>query len=106
MAAGRSKLWQLNLFSFFVTESSRFLMLRDRLRGVPRRLKRPAGGDEFFFASGGRRLAGVLVAAGGWAAGGLVCHGDWGDGGALERGAGLAGGTPGWVDGLQLLGVW
>ena len=64
MPAGRSKLWQLNLFSFLVTAISRFLMLRDRLRGVPRRLKRPAEGGEFFFASGGRRLAGVLVAAG------------------------------------------
>src|ERR1035438_550084 len=64
MPAGRSKRWQLNLFSFFVTGISRFLMLRDRLRGVPRRLKRAAGGDEFFFASGGRSLAAVLVAAG------------------------------------------
>ena len=75
MPAGRSKRWQLNLFSFFVTGISRFLMLRDRLRGVPRRLKRPAGGDEFFFASGGRRLAGVLVAAGDWSPVVLICHG-------------------------------
>ena len=75
MPAGRSKRWQLNLFGFFVTAISRFLMLRDRLRGVPRRLKRPAGGDEFFFASGGRRLAGVLVAAGDWSPVVLICHG-------------------------------
>ena len=75
MPAGRGKRWQLNLFSFCVTAISHVLLLRDRLRGVPRKLKKPVGGEEFLFASGGRRLAAVLVAAGERSPVVLLCHG-------------------------------
>src|ERR1039458_5752846 len=74
--------------------------------GEVERLKRPAEGEELFFASGGRRLVAGVGCGGSAVAGGPDLPWDWGDGGALERGAGLSGGTPGGVDGLQLLGVW
>jgi hypothetical protein len=75
MPAERGKLWQLNLFAFFVAGISHLLMLRDRLRGVTRRLKRPERGSAFFFESGGRRLAAMLVAAGERSPVVLICHG-------------------------------
>lgn len=78
--AGRVPRWQLDLFSISVTAISGYLLLRDRVQGVVRRLARPAAAERFFFASGGlasdrRRLAAVLVEAGDGAPVVLICHG-------------------------------
>lgn len=54
---------------------SRVLLARDALRGVARRTRQDASREEFFFASGGRRLAGVWVAGHAGAPVILLCHG-------------------------------
>jgi len=51
------------------------LMTRDRLLRVTQRLRRDAAREEFFFASGTRRLAGVWVGASDGAPAILLCHG-------------------------------
>jgi alpha-beta hydrolase superfamily lysophospholipase len=62
-------------FTVAISLVSHGLMARDRLLGVPRRLRKDAASEEFFFVSGTRRLAGVYVAASDEAPVILICHG-------------------------------
>jgi alpha-beta hydrolase superfamily lysophospholipase len=63
------------VFSVAITLVSGALLARDRLLGVVGRLPKAVGAEEFFFASGGRRLAAVWVAAEVGAPVILICHG-------------------------------
>jgi alpha-beta hydrolase superfamily lysophospholipase len=62
-------------FSVSISLVSGGLMTRDRLLRVTRRLRKDAAREEFFFASGTRKLAGVWVGAGDGAPVILLCHG-------------------------------
>jgi fermentation-respiration switch protein FrsA (DUF1100 family) len=63
------------LLSAGIAVVSRLLLARDALRGVARRTRQDASREEFFFTSGGRRLAGVWVAGPAGAPVILLCHG-------------------------------
>ena len=70
-----SERWRTHLLSVPLGWVSRGLMLRDRLLRVTRNLRKHDLREEFFFASGRRRLAGVFVPG---VDGGpviLICHG-------------------------------
>jgi len=67
--------WQARLFTVAMTLVSRGLMARDSLLGVTRGLRKHDAREEFFFASGGRRLSVVLVAGEDDAPVVLICHG-------------------------------
>jgi uncharacterized protein len=63
------------LFTVAMTLVSRGLMARDSLLGMKRSLRRNDLREEFFFTSGERRLAGVLLANAGHGPAVLICHG-------------------------------
>jgi alpha-beta hydrolase superfamily lysophospholipase len=67
--------WRAGFFSVAITLVSRVLMARDELLGRTRSPAKADGREEFFFASGGRRLAGVWVAGTKGAPVILICHG-------------------------------
>jgi alpha/beta superfamily hydrolase len=67
--------WRAGLFTVAMTLVSRVLMARDSLLGVTRGLRKYETRQEFFFASGGRRLAAVLVEGPRDAPVVLICHG-------------------------------
>jgi pimeloyl-ACP methyl ester carboxylesterase len=64
-----------SFFTMAISLVSGGLMTRDRLLRVTRRLRKDAAAEEFFFASGARKLAGVWVGAGDGAPAILLCHG-------------------------------
>lgn len=70
-----SERWRSHLLSVPLGLVSRGLMTRDALLGVTRRFPKHESREEFFFASGTRRLAGVLVAGDEGAPVILICHG-------------------------------
>jgi len=72
MGLGR---WQAGLFTVAMTLVSRGLMARDSLLGVVRGLRKHAAREEFFFRSGSRRLAAVMVAGERGGSVVLICHG-------------------------------
>jgi alpha-beta hydrolase superfamily lysophospholipase len=63
------------LFSFFLTIISRGLMACDSVLRVTRGLRRPVHAEDFFFASGDRKLAASFVGAADSAPVVLICHG-------------------------------
>jgi pimeloyl-ACP methyl ester carboxylesterase len=63
------------VFTVAITLISRALMFRDRFFRVTDGLQSPAGGERFFFASGGRQLAAVWVAEDDDRPALLICHG-------------------------------
>ena len=67
--------WRLEVGSLGIMLVSRTLMLRDAVTGVARRLPKPKRAENFFFASGGRRLAAVFVAGDDALPVILLCHG-------------------------------
>ena len=67
--------WRLGMGSLGIMLVSRTLMLRDAVTGVARRLPKPKRAENFFFASGGRRLAAVFVAGDDALPVILLCHG-------------------------------
>lgn len=70
-----SERWRSHLLSVPLGWVSRGFMVRDALLGVTRRFPKNESREEFFFASGGRRLAGVLVAVDEGVPVILICHG-------------------------------
>jgi len=67
--------WRAEIFSAALTLVSRVLLLRDTLLGRTRIEAKDVSREEFFFASGARRLAGVWVAAAENSPVVLLCHG-------------------------------
>ena len=70
-----SERWRSHLLSVPLGWVSRGLMLRDRLLRVTRGLRKHDLCEEFFFASGSRRLAGVFVPGEEGGPVVLICHG-------------------------------
>jgi hypothetical protein len=67
--------WRLQFFSVAITLVSRVIRVHDALLGRTRSLAKTDSREEFFFASGERRLAGVWVAGDERAPVVLLCHG-------------------------------
>jgi hypothetical protein len=67
--------WRLQFFSVAITLVSRAIRVHDALLGRVRSLARAGSREEFFFPSGGRRLAGVWVAGDEGSPVILLCHG-------------------------------
>jgi pimeloyl-ACP methyl ester carboxylesterase len=77
-----SRGWRSLFFSASITLvnraialAGRTLMVRDAVLGVTRRMRKAASREEFFFASGDRRLAAVWVGSEDGAPAILLCHG-------------------------------
>jgi len=75
MSDHRDSGWRSVLLSGGISLISQALMARDEVLGVAERMRRDPSREEFFFSSGGRRLAGVWVGAGVGAPAILLCHG-------------------------------
>ena len=67
--------WRAEFFSIAITLVSRVIRVHDALLGRTRSLAKADSREEFFFASGARRLAGVWVAGDEAAPVVLLCHG-------------------------------
>jgi hypothetical protein len=67
--------WRSRFLSWTLTAASRSLLLRDRLLQVTRRLRRHDAQEDFFIASGNRRLACAYLPGGERSAAVLFCHG-------------------------------
>jgi len=67
--------WRAEIFSVALTLVSHVLLARDTLLSRTRNEAKAESSEEFFFASGARRLAGVWVAAAEDAPVVLLCHG-------------------------------
>ena len=70
-----SERWRSHLLSIPLGWVSRGLLLRDRMFRVTQDLRRHESREEFFFASGDRRLAGVFVPGEDGEPVILICHG-------------------------------
>jgi len=67
--------WRSKFFTGSISLVSCVLLARDAVLRVTERLRKDASQEEFFFASGGRRLSGVWVAGEDAAPVVLLCHG-------------------------------